>query len=223
MKNPVIEIDGNKYERIPIRTHILTPNDDMADIIKKYGDKFLRKGDIVSLSESPVAITQGRAVPVKDLKVGILAKILWRFVKKVKYGTGLRSPYSMQCAIDETGAIRILFAAFVGAMGKLIGRSGDFYRIAGKQAALIDAAFTSPVPPYDQCVIKGPKYPEKEAWRISKIIGYDVAIMDINDIGGSWVIGSTKGIDIELLQKIMKDNPQGQNDELTPICIIRKV
>ena len=223
MKNPIIEIDGNKYERIPIRTHILTPNDDMADIIKKYGDKFLRKGDIVSLSESPVAITQGRAVPVKDLKVGILAKILWRFVKKVKYGTGLRSPYSMQCAIDETGAIRILFAAFVGAMGKLIGRSGDFYRIAGKQAALIDAAFTSPVPPYDQCVIKGPKYPEKEAWRISKIIGHDVAIMDINDIGGSWVIGSTKGIDIELLQKIMKDNPQGQADELTPICIIRKI
>ena len=223
MKNPIIEVDGKKYRRMPIKTHIVTPNDDMADVIKKYCAKHLIKGDIISLSESPVAITQGRAIPVKDMKIGLLAKILWRFVKKVKYGTGLRSPYSMQCAIDEAGALRILFAAFVGGAGKLIGRSGDFYRIAGKQAALIDAAFTSPVPPYDQCVIKGPKEPEKEAWRIGKKVGYDVAIMDINDIGGSWVIGATKGVDVELLQKIMKDNPQGQADELTPICIIRKV
>jgi hypothetical protein len=222
-KESIVEIDGQKYLRIPVKTHILTPNDDMAEVILRYSNNIMKEGDIISISESPMAITQGRAIPIKDINPGILAKILWRFVKKVPYGTGLRSPYSMQCAIDEAGALRILFAAVVGGIGKLFGRSGDFYRIAGKQPALIDAAFTSPVPPYDKCVIKGPKEPEKEAWRISKIIGNDVAIMDINDIGGSWVIGHTKGVDKELLQKIMKDNPQGQNDELTPICIIRKV
>lgn len=222
-KESVVEIDGKKYLRIPIKTHILTPDDDMAKVILKYAGKILKEGDIISISESPTAITQGRAIPIKDIKPGLLARILWRFVKKVPYGTGLRSPYSMQCAIDEAGALRILLASLAGAVDKLIGRSGDFYRVAGKQPALIDAAFTSPVPPYDKCVIKGPKEPEKEAWRISKIIGHDVAIMDINDIGGSWVIGHTKGVDKELLQKIMKDNPQGQNDELTPFCIIRKV
>ncbi len=222
-KSSIVEINGVKYKRIPIKTHILTPQDDMADIILKYAKDKLQKGDIITISESPLAITQGRAIPVKDIKPGILAKILWRFVKKVPYGTGLRSPYSMQCAIDETGAIRIIFAAFVSVLGKLIGRSGDFYRVAGKQAALIDAAFTSPVPPYNQCVIKGPKEPDKEAWRISKKVGCDIAVMDINDIGGSWAIGYTKGVDKNLIQDIMRDNPQGQNDELTPICIVRKL
>ncbi len=222
-KESIVEIDGEKYKRIPIKTHILSPKDDMAQVILKYTEGILENDDIITISESPLAITQGRAIPIKDIKPDIVAKILWRFVKKVPYGTGLRSPYSMQCAIDEVGHIRILFAAFVSAIAKLFGRSGDFYRIAGKQPALIDAAFTSPVPPYDKCVIKGPKEPEKEAWRISKITGHEIAIMDINDIGGSWAIGYTKGIDKDLIEKIMKDNPQGQSDELTPICIVRKV
>jgi len=46
--------------------------------------------------------------------------------------------------------------------------------------------------------------------------------MDINDIGGSWVIGSSEGVDKYLLQKIMDDNPQGQKSEQTPICIVRE-
>ena len=37
------------------------------------------------------------------------------FVRQVPYGIGLRNPYSMQCAIDECGAPRILLAAVVGA------------------------------------------------------------------------------------------------------------
>ncbi|MBT7468970.1 MAG: hypothetical protein HN692_01025, partial [Candidatus Cloacimonetes bacterium] len=148
MREKFIEIDGIKFLRIPIKTSILTANDDILDIIEKFAKDTLQKGDIISISESPLAITQGRAVPVSELKIGLLAKILWRFVANVKYGIGLRAPSSMQCAIDEVGSWRILLAAFVGALGKLIGRKGDFYRVAGMQAALIDAATTSPVPPY---------------------------------------------------------------------------
>ena len=128
----------------------------------------------------------------------------------------------MQCAIEETGVCRILFAAAVGAMGKLLGRKGDFYRVAGMQAALIDAASTSPVEPYTETVIKGPLNPAKEAQRIALEIGHPVAIMDINDIGGSWMIGSSSGVDKAFIEKAMKDNPQGQGDELTPFCIVRK-
>ncbi|MCD4820056.1 MAG: coenzyme F420-0:L-glutamate ligase [Candidatus Cloacimonetes bacterium] len=221
-RKSIIEINGQKFLRIPLKTKILTPDDDMLQIVKKFSKDFIEKGDIISISESPLAITQGRAIPIKDLKIGLLAKFLWRFVAKVKYGTGLRAPYSMQCAIDETGSCRILFAAFVGALGKLIGRKGNFYRVAGMQAALIDAAFTSPVPPYDQCVIKGPKYPAKAAQRIKDAIGHETAIMDINDIGGCWMIGGSDKISKNFMEKVMKDNPQGQGDELTPICLIRK-
>lgn len=222
-RNPFIEVVSVRFERIPVKTRILTKDDDMVDIIKEYATPFLKDGDIISISESPMAITQGRAVPVSELKIGLLAKILWRFVAKVPYGIGLRAPTSMQCAIDECGAFRILLAAVIGALSKLIGRSGDFYRIAGMQAALIDAASTSPIPPYNETVIKGPLYPGKEAQRIADATGHQAAIMDINDIGGCWMIGGSKGLSKNFMETVMKDNPQGQSDELTPICLIRRV
>ena len=222
-KNSVIEIKGKLYARIPIKTKILTSEDDMLEIIKEYSRGIIKKDDIITISESPLAITQGRAIPVEKIKVGFLAKFLWRFVSNVKYGIGLRSPTSMQCAIDEVGSFRILFAAFVGGLGKLFGRKGDFYRIAGKQSALIDAATTSPVPPYENCVIKGPINPEKEAQIIKDFLGNETAVMDINDIGGCWMIGGSTGIDKKFMELVMKDNPQGQGDELTPVCLIREL
>ncbi|MFC1888037.1 coenzyme F420-0:L-glutamate ligase [Candidatus Cloacimonadota bacterium] len=221
-RKSTIEVNGVTYLRLPIKTRILSPEDDILEIITEYCKEYLQEEDIISISESPLAITQGRAVPVKDIKIGLIARVLWRFVANVQYGIGLRSPTSMQCAVDEVGGLRILFAAFVGALGKLVGRKGDFYRVAGRQAALIDAATTSPIPPYDECVIKGPKDPQKVAQRIKDTIGHHAAVMDINDIGGCWMIGSSKGLDKAFMEKVMKDNPQGQGDELTPICLIRK-
>lgn len=207
---------------IPIKTRILLPGDDIVAVIKEYTADKTEPGDIIVVSESPLAITQGRAIPVKDIKVGLLASILWRFVGKVSYGIGLRAPTSMQAAIDEAGHLRIIFAAVISAFGKLVGRKGDFYRIAGKQVALIDAAYTSPVPPYDECVIKGPKDPDKVARKIKAETGLEAAIMDINDIGGSWVIGKSDGIKTKPLEDIMRSNPQGQGDQLTPLCLVRE-
>ncbi len=218
----IIEVNNVRYRRIPIKTRILSPNDDLIQLIKEYVVPLYKPGDMVALSESPVAITQGRAIPVSELKIGLLARFMWRFVAKVPYGVGLRAPESMQCAIDEVGGFRIVLAAAVGAVTKLVGIKGMFYRVAGMQAALIDAATTSPVPPYDKCVIKGPKNPQKVTQEIYDSTKIDTVIMDINDIGGSWAIGASKNIDKKLVEKIMKDNPQGQGDELTPFCIIRK-
>ena len=213
-----------KYLKIPIKTHILQEGDDFVEVINRYAGDQLQSGDIIVISESPLAITQGRAVHIKDIKVGFLARFLWRFVSKVPYGTGLRAPESMQCAIDECGSLRILFAAIIGGLSKIIlRRKGDFYRIAGIQAALIDAAYTTTVSGYTECVIKGPKDPMGVAQKIADNIQHKVAIMDINDIGGSWVIGYSKGIDVKLMEDTMRDNPQGQGDELTPICIVRKI
>ncbi len=221
----IININGIEYLRIPLKTKILTADDNILSIVKKCIKGKIKEYDIISISESPLAITQGRAIPVSELKIGWLAKFLWRFVSNVEYGIGLRAPESMQCAIDECGAPRILFAAIIGGIGRFIGRrgKGDFYRLAGMQATLIDAATTSPVPPYENCVIKGPKDPEKEAQKIKNNTGYECCVMDINDIGGCWMIGGSDGIDKKFMEKVMKDNPQGQGDELTPICIIRKV
>jgi len=221
-RNPTITVDGTVYLRIPIKTHIVTDKDDIAEVVERYTKDVRAPGDVVVVSESVTAITQGRAIPEKEIKISLLARILWRFVRKVPYGIGLRSPATMQCAINEAGAPRILLAALVGGLGRLIGRRGDFYRIAGMQAATIDAAHTSPVPPYDQCVIMGPKDPDKAAGKIFDRTGHEAAIMDINDIGGSWVLGASRGVERKKLEAIMKDNPMGQKDELTPIALVRK-
>lgn len=222
-KKPIVEISNRRFLRQPIRTHIITPKDDIAEVAEKYTADKRRQGDIIVVSESVVAISQGRAIPEDEIKVGLLAKILWRFVRKVPYGIGLRSPTSMQCAINECGALRILVAAIIGGIGKLLGRRGDFYRIAGKQAATIDAAHTSPIEPYSKCVILGPKEPELVAQRIKELTNCESAVMDINDIGGSWVLGATSGVDKRLLEDIMRDNPMGQKTEQTPICIVREI
>jgi len=180
-KQASILVDGIEFERIPLKTKILTAEDTMAEIVRTYALPFLEDGDVVAISESPLAITQGRAVPVAELRIGPLANVLWRFVAKVPYGIGLRAPASMQCAIDECGAPRIVFAAAIGAISKLFGRKGDFYRIAGMQAALIDASGTSPVPPYHETVIKGPLNPAAESQALYDEFGYHFAVMDIND------------------------------------------
>ena len=221
-REPLRIVNGVTYERIPVKTHILLAGEDIAEIVDRYTRDLRQPGDIVVVAESPTAITQGRAVPEKDIHIGLVARLMWRGVRKVSYGTGLRSPATFQCAVNECGAWRIVLAAVVGVLGKLVGRRGDFYRVAGMQAATIDAAHTSPVPPYDQCVILGPKDPAGVARRIRERTGHEAAIMDINDIGGSWVLGHSGGLDAHHLEEVMRDNPAGQKAECTPIVLVRK-
>ncbi|NIA22697.1 MAG: hypothetical protein GWP03_00795 [Proteobacteria bacterium] len=210
-----------KIKRYLVKTHIITEKDNLDGIIRIYVLPFAGKGDIVVFSESIVAILQGRAIPEKNIKIGLLAKFLWSKVRKVPYGVGLRSPATMQCAINEAGAFRILMAAIIGGITRFFGRRGDFYRIAGKDAAMIDAAHTSPVPPFDQYVVMGPKNPQDVVNKLSERYKLKFAIMDINDIGGSWAVGFSEGIDKRCIENLMRDNPMGQGKELTPICIIK--
>ncbi len=221
-RNPTRVVDGVTWLRLPQKTHIITDQDNIVDLVDRYTKDVREGGDILVVSESPVAISQGRAIPVADLHIGLLARLLWRGVRKVPYGIGLRSPETMQCAINETGALRILLACVVGVLGKLVGRRGDFYRVAGMQAATIDAANTSPVPPYDQCVILGPMDPDGVAQAICDRTGNETAVMDINDIGGSWALGASSGLDRSLIEEVMRDNPVGQKGELTPVAVVRR-
>lgn len=217
------EVKSKKgYRRFLVKTDLITEKMHIGKAVARYAGIHLKKGDCLVIAESVLAITQGRAVPVDEIKVGLLARVMWRFVGKVPYGIGLRSPTSMQCAIDETGAIRIIAAAAAGGVSKFFGKKGMFYMVAGKQAATVDAAFTSPVEPYTKCVIKGPLDPEGNARALASKFGVEVAVMDINDIGGSWVLGASEGIDRERLSSAMKDNPMGQGAEMTPFCILRK-
>ena len=219
-KSPTIKIEGRTWLRLPIRTHVVTAEDEISEVVAQYARDKIEPGDICFVSEKVVAITQGRAIPADRIEIGWLARFLWPRVRKVPYGIGLRSPETMQCAINECGVLRILLAAVVGALGKLLGRRGDFYRVAGPQAATIDAAGTSPLLP--DCVILGPKDPDAVARTLREKIGIPVAIVDVNDIAGGWVIGSDGIEDPKLIEAILDDNPLGQKDEQTPFGLIRR-
>lgn len=220
-KRPIREVDGRSFLRIPIRTHVLSEDDDIIAAARRYAGPLLQAGDLLFVGEKAVAITQGRAIPTAQMRPGPLARRLWPFVRETDYGIGLRNPYSMQAAIDEVGALRILVAALVGGLTRVLGRSGDFYRIAGVQAAAIDAPGTAGIARYRDRVIKGPVDPAGVARRLATALGCEAAVVDCNDIDCA-VLGYSAGVDPTTLRLALLDNPLGQRDEQTPIGILRE-
>ena len=222
-KNEIIEVDGASYKRLPIKTHVITDADDIAEVAKKYAGEFVQEGDILFISEKAVACTQKRAIPLEDIKPRPLAKFLTRFVYKSPYGIGLGIPETMEMALRECGTLRILFAAGISAFGKLIGKRGWFYKVAGYKAESIDGPTPNTIPPYNRYVVLGPKKPDEAAKKVAEAVGVQVAIVDINDLAGKTLGISDKNMDRELIARILKDNPLGQSGQQTPMGLIRKV
>jgi hypothetical protein len=224
-KSLTIDVDGRSFERIPIRTHVVMPDDQLDDFITRYARKPVKAGDTLFVTEKIVAITQGRSYPVDDIKPRALATFLARYVTKTSHGIGLGIPQTMEMALRECGTPRILFAAGVAAVTKLVGRRGDFYRIAGNKARAIDGPTPNTIPPYNRAVVLGPSQPRRVAAALRALLedGVHVAIVDINDLGGN-VLGSTMSrVEERQLARILRDNPLGQDDQSTPLGIVRPV
>ena len=215
-------LGGIVYARHPSRTHLVTAADDAAEVVNRYAGALDDSVRLVAVSERMVAITQGRSHRMVDIRAGRLARLLVRYVTRAGYGIGLGTPETMQLAIDEVGAPRILLAAAVSAVTKPFGVHGLFYRIAGPQAAAIDGPTSYTIPPYNQSATLGPSDPDGAARRIAAEIGKPVAIIDANDAGCN-VLGSSPGIDTRFVMRLFADNPLGQAREQTPICVVREV
>lgn len=222
-KKELIEVEGVTYRRLALRTHVLALGDDLCGVAVRYAKPLLLEGDILFFTEKAVAAIQGRAVPVEQIKPSLLARILVKFVYKNPGGIGISMPESMEMAIRECGRPRILLAAFVSAVGKLLGKRGWFYKIAGYRAASIDGPADYVIEPYNRCVVLGPLEPDKTAREIAAALGCPVIITDINDLGGQILGASSPAIDRTLMTRILKDNPLGQSKQQTPMGIIRKL
>ncbi len=222
-KSLTIEVDGVTYERYPIKTHVVTDADDIRDVAEKYAKEHMQEGDLLFISEKCVACTQKRAIPMEDIKPRPLARLLCKFVYKSPYGIGLSIPQTMEMALRECGTVKILFAAFCSAVGKLFGKRGIFYDIAGEKAKSIDGPCDCTIPPYNHYVVLGPENPDEVALSIKERIGFDTLIVDINDLDGSILGSSDSGLDRGLFARVLKDNPLGQSAQQTPMGIIRRV
>lgn len=220
-KNEIIEVDGVSYRRLGIKTHVITEEDSIVDVVEKYAKPLVEKGDILFITEKIVGCCQGRSIPLSEIKPRKLAVLLSKFVLKTPYGIGLAMPETMEMALREVGTAKILFAAIVSALGKMLGKRGWFYKIAGEKARAIDGPCDCTIPPYNECVSLAPLEPDKVASELSEVVGCEVIITDINDLGGNILGDSNDSADKELYVKILKDNPLGQSSEQTPMGIIR--
>ena len=224
-KNEIIQVDGVSYRRLPIVTHLITDQDDICDVAEKYGKPVLSQPDgVLFISEKCVACTQKRAIPMEDIHPRKLATWLSKHVTKTPHGIGLGMPETMEMALREVGTPRILFASFISVIGKkLFHKKGWFYKVAGYRARSIDGPCHNTIPPYNHYVVLGPLKPDQVARDIAQRIGYDVCIVDINDLEGQILGVSSKRLDKDLYARILKDNPLGQDDQQTPMGVIRTV
>ena len=219
-----VTTDAGTFKRIPIRTRVVMPGDDLDAFVTEYAAGVVQPGDTLFVTEKIVAITQGRSYALDEIEPRALARLLSKYVVKTPYGIGLGMPETMEMALRECGTPRILFAAAVSAVTKLFGRRGDFYRIAGDKARSIDGPTDGTIPPYDRAVVLGPTEPDAVAARLKALLGTPdaVAVVDINDIGGN-ILGSTLDrAGEQQLVRILSDNPLGQGRQATPMGIIRR-
>jgi len=208
-----------KWVPVPIRTHLITQNDNIVEVVLKYTSPVAEPGDIIVIAESPVAISQGRAYLSSSVKSGLLARFLCKFPNK---DGSLATPQAMQLAINEVGVLRILLGAIAGGLGKVVGRSGDFYRVAGKELAKIDD-IAGTLPPFDRYIVLGPKDPEKITDEIYKRTGITTVIVDVNDIGCVDILALSGEISEEQIIDMLKQNPFGNDDQQTPIVVLKKI
>jgi F420-0:gamma-glutamyl ligase-like protein len=222
-KNKFIEVDGRRYLRLTIRTHVLSADDDMAEAAEKYVKPLVRPGDLLFVSEKALCATQGRTIPIDQIKPSRLARFLLRFVHKSPHGIGIASPWTMEIALREAGTPRILLAAFCSALTKPFGLKGVFYIVAGHGVDTIDGPADYVIPPYNRCAKLPPLDPQAAAGKIGVKAGVISAVVDANDLGLKLLGCSSPEVKESFCQRVFKDNPIGQSREQTPFCLIREV
>lgn len=205
---------------IPLKTAVLVPGDDIVTVAQDALDTAglsPEPTDVLVICESPLAITQGRIIDISDVHPTVVARVLCRLFD---FDSSLCNPYAFQVAIDLAGLPRIVAALVVGLPSRLVGRRGDFYRIAGRQVAWIDD-IPGNLPPYTQDIVLGPDDPGEVARRMSAALGCGAAVVDANDLGRVEICGASAFIDHDALIEAMRPNPQGNADEQTPLVLVR--
>lgn len=190
----------------------------MVSLACRYAEGIAGPQDIIALAESAVAITQRRAVLPESVRPGFWARLISRF--PAKHGS-LATPPAMQLAIQEAGLPRILLGCLAAAVGKLIGRKGYFYLVAGRELALIDD-IAGTMWPYERHIVLGPKEPGKIVAAIKKACGAEAVIADVNDIKCVDILAATSKEAARVAGKALVDNPFGNDDQQTPLVVIKR-
>ena len=126
----------------------------------------------------------------------------------------------MQLVIDMVGSWRVVLAAAVAGAARPLGIHGPFYIVAGYVARSMDGMR----PPYVDVLLPPlpPRTARSIAEQLTMEIGHPVAIVDINDRGGSVRAVAGSAMPKRLLAAVLADNPMGQRDRATPIVVVHR-
>ena len=167
---------------------------------------------------------QTRVVTEDEVKPGFWAKVLSRFVHQTSAGPGMGLPVKMQFAINVCGLPKVLWAAFRAAIDKLRGVHGTFYNILGTEVSGLDGFYGHDIPEYEHMGVRVPENPDGVCDEVFEKTGVVMMIVDANDLNVELLGRSSqlKQSDKDLLD-LIRDNPAGQDRQLTPFILIREV
>jgi tetratricopeptide (TPR) repeat protein len=215
---PPVDEAAMGVRRIPVRTEMISARTGVLDVVDAATASLRQAGDVVALAESPAAAGQGRVMPLELIRPGPLARFLSRFVGSIG---PLHSPEGMQGAIMVAGRPRIFLGTLAAVLTKPFRLRGWFYRVAGRDTALIDDVAAA-LPPNDHHMLFGPRDPEGLSQELAERLGCGAAVVDANHLSGAWVVAASDGVDREWLGAALNDNPAGNQDERTPVVIVRR-
>ena len=199
------------------------PGEDFVEIAYKYCKDIVQPGDVIILCQKALAISQGRMRAVDEIEPRPLAEFLSVQLTDLRYSQGVGSPELIEVAMQEVGPARVALAGAVQSVTRVLGRSGDFAEVAGKEVGLM-RDFDPDLPaPHDRYVFLAPDHPKEVVERLGRRIGVQACVAAANDLGEVHIAAHTAGVDAKLVQQQLLDNPFGQGGDLTPIGIIRKV
>ncbi len=215
-------VHGRTYDRAAVRTHLVHVREPLLDVLRQYVTPVYEPGDFLVLSEKFVAISQGRVIHRSLVRPGLLARLLVRGVTKLEDDVGFSDPAKMQVAIMRAGWARMAAAMVVGGVTRLLGRHGDFYRLAGNRVSEIDGFNPHTVRPYNEFAMLGPEDPPRDAQAIEDATGWPVVIVDANNINVE-ILGASRSVPVPAadVRLAVLDNPLGQGEEQTPIVLMR--
>ena len=207
------------YMAIAVKTDLLGSFDNPIETVVNYCKDVTKKNDILTIGETPLAIMQGRYIAPQNLEYNFFSKILCYFFHPT---SSLATACGMQLLIDKIGVTRITFSLILGFLFKCIGVKGIFYRLTGFESSLIDD-ISGTVIPYDKSIVMGPIMTKLFCDKLSKQLEVEVAVVDVNDLGGVKILASSNKSVNNILKDILKVNPAGNSDEKTPIVLIRNI
>ena len=219
-----ITVNNKQYRRKAIKTHFVKQGESYINIMQTYALPEYQEGDFISISEKIIALCQNRVVKKEDLKVGFWAKTLSKFASRTSAGVGVGEALKMQYAINKVGLPKILYASVASAVTKLFGKKGVFYEIVGQEVAGLDGFYNKVWDEYGEIGIEMPENPFGVCNEIKEKLGISCMLVDANDLGQE-ILGFSDDLKEKepFLKEFIKDNPAGQEKELTPIILMKEI